>query len=636
MGADQLESGQELDEEELRKRVLQYHQDHVSRMLTWVDVEEQRAVHLGDYKNVVRDLADSSLDDWVLLRAAMLHVACSENLNLEHNWWLGQEIYASFEKEFHHLQYVVSRTRADRPTPRFDPQEMFPNYRMTDADAIYYYSRAALALLVSREDPGQAIGLFEDLNSIFVPRIRCHLPQGRHSLHLDGELERLPLLYERVGRFEDALNLTPVSFAHSWSSPSPCEVAVRRLGGWVNQLSGSGSVSTVERCLDKIYEWMESATDVDEEERDRIGECPTTTRQFWAWYYGNALGRLIVARTSLRASLLDEIEAGDWENRWHVAAVLFENSPESWSEYRERALKFYNTSDIEHGQQIFSAWNAPRPPHLNPQSDLYWAIRVGFADAHSEHPSEERGALTGISDSLQRIETIASSMAQHVLRAERNTDNLLDDVRNRLPPNQQYWFGLLQDESDGLVNRLPQVTTNHLIDALKYKSAEEWDLCIVATTKSVESLFSRIIVPEIQSRTELGELTLALPRGKRSPRRIRHEDWVKNSLSNWARVLSTSRERGLNEPLCLALPRIFPDADLDAIANLSGDLDRIAQLRGSSAHDTGTTNDRKNSRAQELWELVVSGGSKGFLTRFCSAFGLNRDAQASRNDQTHD
>ena len=298
MGADQLESGQELDEEELRKRVLQYHQDHVSRMLTWVDVEEQRAVHLGDYKNVVRDLADSSLDDWVLLRAAMLHVACSENLNLEHNWWLGQEIYASFEKEFHHLQYVVSRTRADRPTPRFDPQEMFPNYRMTDEDAIYYYSRAALALLVSREDPGQAIGLFEDLNSIFVPRIRCHLPQGRHSLHLDGELERLPLLYERVGRFEDALNLTPVSFAHSWSSPSPCEVAVRRLGGWVNQLSGSGSVSTVERCLDKIYEWMESATDVDEEERDRIGECPTITRQFWAWYYGNALGRLIVARTS--------------------------------------------------------------------------------------------------------------------------------------------------------------------------------------------------------------------------------------------------------------------------------------------------------------------------------------------------
>ena len=72
-----------------------------------------------------------------------------------------------------------------------------------------------------------------------------------------------------------------------------------------------------------------SAADVDEEEAEHIGECPATTRQFWACYYGNALGRLIVARSSLRASLLDEVEAGDWENRWHVAAVLFEGSPES-------------------------------------------------------------------------------------------------------------------------------------------------------------------------------------------------------------------------------------------------------------------------------------------------------------------
>ena len=338
----------------------------------------------------------------------------------------------------------------------------------------------------------------------------------------------------------------------------------------------------------------------------------------------------------LRASLLDEIEAGDWENRWHVAAVLFENPPDSWHEYRERALKFYNASDIEHAQQGFSLWNAPRPPHLNPQSDLYWAMRVGFADAHSGPLGEHKVVPAGISDSLQRIETITSSMAQHVLRTERVTAQLLDDVRDRLPPNQQYWYGLLQAESDGLVNRLPQVTANHLIDALKYKSAEEWDLSIVATCKSVESLFSRLIVPQLELRSDPDELTLALPRGKRSPRRIRREEWARNSLSNWARVLGTSRKGGLNEPLWLALPNIFPGADLDAIANLSVDLDRIAQLRGGSAHDTGTTNDRKDSRAQELWDLVLSGGGEGFLIRFYSAFGLSRDAQASQRDQTPD
>ena len=171
---------------------------------------------------------------------------------------------------------------------------------------------------------------------------------------------RLPVLYEMVGRYEDALNITPVSFDLFGRSIVSCDVAGRRLNGWLDQLSESGGVSEVERCLDVIYEWMDKASDVDDEERDHIGECPTATRQFWAWYYGNALGRLLVARPSLRASLLDETDAGEWENCWHVAGVLFETLPDSWDEYRQRALKFYNSSDIEYHRQGSVPWNVSR------------------------------------------------------------------------------------------------------------------------------------------------------------------------------------------------------------------------------------------------------------------------------------
>ena len=219
------------------------------------------------------------------------------------------------------------------------PQELYLNHQMTDREATYYYSRTALAVLVSKGDPDQAIGLFDDLNSIFVPRIRFHLPGGHYSLVLDRGLDRLPVLYEEVGRYEDALNLTPISFDRSWRDVSPCDVAISRLEGWLAQLSGSGGVSAVERCLDMIYEWLDRAGDVDEEERAHIGDCPTATCQFWAWYYGNALGRLLVARTSLRASLLDEIDAGEWENCWHVAGVLFEIPPDSWDELPSMGLK---------------------------------------------------------------------------------------------------------------------------------------------------------------------------------------------------------------------------------------------------------------------------------------------------------
>ena len=178
---------QEMDEQELKRRVLTYHQESVSRRLTWVGIEEDRAVHFGAYNNVLRDLADPSPDDWALLRAAMLHIAFSESLNLEHNRWLGEEIFASFEKEAQdYLYYLTLDTRRDRPTPRFDPDEMFPNHHMTGREGTYYYSRAALAVLVSNSDPQQAIELFEELDSLFTPRIRFHLPGAEHSLRLEA------------------------------------------------------------------------------------------------------------------------------------------------------------------------------------------------------------------------------------------------------------------------------------------------------------------------------------------------------------------------------------------------------------------------------------------------------------------
>ena len=592
-------------------------------MLTWVGIEEKRAVYLGAYNNVLRDVADPSPDDWDLLRAAMLHIASSESLNMEHNRWLGEEIFASFEKEAErHLYYLTLDTRRDRPAPRFDPEEMFPNHHMTVREATYYYSRAALAILVSKSDPGQAIELFEELDSIFAPRIRFYLPGAEHSLYLDRELDRLPVLYERVGRFEDALTFTSISFTHFGWNVHPADVAIRRLDGWLNQLSESSGIAEVERCLDMIYEWMDAASEVDDEERDHIGECSTTTRQFWAWYYGQALGRLMVARPSLRASLFGEIEAGEWENCWHVAGVLFESLPDSWSEYRQRALKFYNSSDIEYRQDGPRPGGTILPPHLSAQSDIYWAVRVGFADAHSANAADRRVSLAGIADSLERIETITSSSAQHALRTERNTDDLLEIVKNRVPPNHEYWYGLLQEELPGLISRLPRATADHLVDASRHRSAKEWDYCKVSLCKSVESLFVRMLVPAIQELPESKRLTLALPRGKRPARKRAPKEWDNIPMLGWVQILRTATERGMNSPLRSVLPQAFPYVDLDAVVNLNVRLETIAQLRGSSAHDSRTADDRKAGDTEKLWDLVVGGNGRGFLAEFHSALGF--------------
>ena len=622
---------QDMDEQDTKRRVLKYHEERVSRMLTWVGIEEERSVYLSDYNNIVRDLADPSLDDWALVRAAMLHIAFSEDLQLEHNRWLGQEIFESFKETEHQLYWLTLDTRGDRPVHRSDPQELYFNHQMADREATYYYSRTALAVLVSRDDPDRAIGLFEDLNSIFVPRIRFHLPGGRYSLLLERELDRLPLLYERVGRFEDALNLTPISFDRPWRDISPCDVAISRLEGWLAQLSESGGVSAVERFLDTIYEWLGSAGDVDEEERDHIGDCPTATRQFWAWYYGNALGRLLVARTSLRESLLDEIDAGEWENCWHIAGVLFETPPGSWDEYRRWALRFYNSADIEYRREGPIPWNAAQPPHLSAQSDLYWAMRIGFADAHADNAGGRSVSLAGIADSLERIEAMASSTAQHVLRTERNTDNLVEDVHNRVMPSDEYWHGLLRERLPTLLKILPLPTVEHLIAALRHKFAKEWDDCGICICKAVESLFHQIIEPKILELPESKEMKLTVPRPRNSPRRYSRGNWNRIQLSGWAKIIETATEKGKNAPLWSALPRAYPNVDLDAVVNLNFELAKIAQLRGSSAHDSTTSDERRANNAQELWDLVVGSGGEGFLVRFYSALGLTGRDQGSGN-----
>ncbi|MYC37115.1 MAG: hypothetical protein F4X66_09440 [Chloroflexi bacterium] len=329
-------------------------------------------------------------------------------------------------------------------------------------------------------------------------------------------------------------------------------------------------------------------------------------------------------------SLLDEIEAGGWEDCWHVAAVLFETTPPSWDQYRQRALKFYNSSDVEYGQQATAGfglqgirpWNHTQPPHLSPQSDLYWAMRVGFADARSNNSSAGSVTLADIAESVVDIKTISSSTAVHVLHIERNTESLVDDVRHRVLPNDQFWYDLLKERLPTLLNMLPLQTVEHLISALRHRFAKEWDECILCLSKSVESLFHHIVKPKLLELSEAIVLQLVGPGPRSSRRTYAPADWNRIQLSSWAGILRTATKQGMNSGLWSVLPLAFPNADLDAVVKLNAKLARIAKLRGGSAHDSPDSDQQRAKNADELWNLVVSSEGNGFLADFCSALGL--------------
>ena len=220
--------------EGMQKRHWGYHQEHVSMNLTWSGIDDERAAYLGDYTNVVRDLANHDPDDWGLVRAAMLHILHSKELVFEHNRGIGQEIIACFKhKAQQPLYYLTLDTWRNQPNPQFGREEIYHEHQLTSREATYYYSRAALAVLISDSEPKQAVELFENVKTIFGPRVHYRLPGGDDGLH-GGlypylVLERLPVLYERVERFEDALNLAPISFDHLGVT---FHLATLRSAGW--------------------------------------------------------------------------------------------------------------------------------------------------------------------------------------------------------------------------------------------------------------------------------------------------------------------------------------------------------------------------------------------------------------------
>ena len=131
-------------------------------------------------------------------------------------------------------------------------------------------------------------------------------------------------------------------------------------------------------------------------------------------------------------------------------------------------------------------------------------------------------------------------------------------MKNRVPPNHEYWYGMLQKELPDLVSRLHRATADHLVDASRHRYAKEWDYCKVSLCKSVESLFVRMLVPAIQEIPESEGLTLALPRGKRAARKRTSEEWDNIPMSGWVQILRTTTERDINSPLRSVLPPRLP------------------------------------------------------------------------------
>ena len=138
----------------------------------------------------------------------------------------------------------------------------------------------------------------------------------------------------------------------------------------------------------------------------------------------------------------------------------------------------------------------------------------------------------------------------------------------------------------------------------------------------MESLFHHIFAPKLLEHPVSNELLLVGPGQRNSRRTYTPADWNRIQLSGWAGILRTTTKQGRNASLRSALPHAFPNADLDAVVKLNAELEKIAQLRGSSAHGSPDPEQQRAKNADEPWDLVVASDGNGIIAKFFSSLGL--------------
>ena len=525
------------------------------------------------------------------------------------------------------LQAVWDTTSTTPDLPADDPSLTIP---FDPQISRYFHARVAAALLMQADEPAMALRYLEEASALLPPQTQCRLSVDieRHGASRVRRL--LQQLYEHFEDYERALQMLRISGTSS-DSAEQYALAEAYLARWTLQLTESAPVSAVRRLLDIIHSFIVNADQVDDEYRETLADCPRDTREFWAWFYGKIVGWFHVHHPHLNHALRHELTGSDWVQGWPTVTLVAEPTG-NWSDYRETCMLLYEVADLEYKGP--RPWNSRQPAHLSPESDLYWAMRVGYCDAHIEvvHDADPT-TLEAISAQLDDLRQLASGSALRTMRFQEEAKRRLSDLRDAIPTVDTATDAIADAVGKEMLNVFPAVAVEHLVDAWLASQQGRPDDARVATVKAIETVFKRLVRDKLTERSP--DLKIPLPGGKGSRRR-RNLDRIEHlQLSLWADILSslTSQQHGDNAELAVALKPAFPDVDFRSLGSCATTLRQSWQLRGAAAHYSAEESyDEAQDRARQLWTIAVgSQASPGLISRLCAALGVSPAGMNSRD-----
>ncbi len=234
------------------------------------------------------------------------------------------------------------------------------------------------------------------------------------------------------------------------------------------------------------------------------GDCDTGSAQFLAYKFGQLAAAFAMTKADVWERLLVDEDFGPvLALGFLLDSLVCDYEPQrDWRKARDRYVQRWQST---------ACYEGASPDQIGPHMDLYWAMRIGFADKMLESTralevAAPPAAVPDLIGQMQRIEDIASTIAVRQLKQQR-------ELEERLPPAKRQIYGFLAQCLAGVWDRLPAKVINALMKAEKYYDSKvDDDGAKVSFVKAVEAaLDDCLISPLIDFMQQHGRQQIDLP-----------------------------------------------------------------------------------------------------------------------------
>ncbi len=538
-------------------------------------------------------------------------------------------------------------------------------YGLTDEQAhtLFHTCFAFGVLLLAKGDEARATTMLRQMAATKTTRRGPTISIGMGLDHWDVGVTKglaaivLQDFYAKRHDYEMALYLLTEAVASNSPGPSS-ESLLAVVPGLLE--------SFAEKCerINSFREWVDlfdRAAGITEicGEADASGDlpsdCKVTSPQFLAWKFGQLVARFAICYSLYRGdskqllssgyqdneTVVDSIlrEGGygnDWGNGTVVASLLCEyDEHRNWQILRQQYVSVWESSSSYQWLHLCQAGT---------ETDLYWAMRIGFADqmlsATEQIPVTQLQTETSpIVRNIEMIKDIDSTIAVRQIKEQQFLERILE----RLPPSKPEIVQQLQQRLSSVWSKLPPTVVDTLIQAENhYRTGVNTNDAKLYFHEAVEaSLHCCLVEPLVSFMQKRGDKIIAVcfppKRGverKTSSELRKLSIWKlrKLSLLEWSDVLETlsvpehKNLAGLRtEDLNLErfMKEHFGELPLPALRELSRSL-RDFYLRKDSAHYHIPRYEEEIWELEQMRELVLGVKRSSVITQIFQLFGTER------------